>query len=231
MDPCHNGGVWSVTQMELGTVIAPNEVDASLVRLEVNVAQKRAQESADNWWECHFSLNSLQQSLPVFFDEVVHRRGYSPRWVVGLMAKQPAVIIGFTDKGTLEPDQPQTLLFSTRRPASPFLRKLIHPRRITLSPRVERFGARLLTPTSVANPWSWTENSLVNRATGRLLLERPRTGRSIQSLSPKYSGRADTSWGRERSGPVADRIGPPAQREYNVLDGVQLVLAIFYRAT
>jgi hypothetical protein len=34
--------------MGLGTVIAPNEVDASLVRLEVNVAQKRAQESADN---------------------------------------------------------------------------------------------------------------------------------------------------------------------------------------
>jgi len=36
---------------------------------------------------------------------------------------------------------------------------------------------------------------------------------------------------REVPGPVADRIGPPAQREYNVLDGVQLVLAIFYRAT
>jgi hypothetical protein len=101
-------------------------------------------------------------------------------------------------------------LFSTRRPASPFLRKLIHPRRITLSPRVERFGARLLTPTSVANPWSWTENSLVNRASGRLLLEGPRTGRSIQSLSPKYSGRADTSWGRERSGACSRQDRTPS---------------------
>jgi dihydropyrimidinase len=65
---------------------------------------KRAtKENVDNWWESPFGANQLQTSVPVFFDEVVNRRGYDPSFVVEKMATNIADTYGMPNKGTLEP--------------------------------------------------------------------------------------------------------------------------------
>lgn len=63
----------------------------------------RESKEVDNWWESKLGANSLQTSLPVFYDEAVNRRGYSPSFVVRVMATNPARIFGLSAKGTLEP--------------------------------------------------------------------------------------------------------------------------------
>ena len=65
---------------------------------------KRAdKEDVDNWWESPFGANQLQSSVPVFYDEAVNRRGYSPSFVVRTMATNIADTYGMPDKGSLDP--------------------------------------------------------------------------------------------------------------------------------
>lgn len=63
----------------------------------------RDQKQVDNWWEGTFGMNSLQRSLPVFYDEAVEERGFSPSFVVAKLAANPAQIFGMPEKGTLGP--------------------------------------------------------------------------------------------------------------------------------
>ena len=66
-------------------------------------AFKRADKTVENWWDSSFGANGLQTSLPVFYDEAVNRRGYSPSFVVRMMCANPARTFGFAGKGTLDP--------------------------------------------------------------------------------------------------------------------------------
>ncbi|RQG98649.1 dihydroorotase [Natrarchaeobius oligotrophus] len=68
-----------------------------------HVAYRRDEKEADDWWDSPYGVNGLQHSLPVFFDEAVHRRGHSPSSVVRAMAARPARLFGLEEKGTLEP--------------------------------------------------------------------------------------------------------------------------------
>lgn len=68
-----------------------------------HVATKRASKEVKNWWETSFGANSLQYSLPVFYDEAVNRRGFSRPFLVRLMCSNPAKTFGLSQKGTLEP--------------------------------------------------------------------------------------------------------------------------------
>ncbi|MFC6864357.1 dihydroorotase family protein [Halomicroarcula sp. GCM10025817] len=63
----------------------------------------RDQKQVEPWWEGTFGMNSLQRSLPVFYDEAVEERGFSPSFVVAKLASNPARIFGMPDKGTLDP--------------------------------------------------------------------------------------------------------------------------------
>ncbi|RQG96518.1 dihydroorotase [Natrarchaeobius chitinivorans] len=76
-----------------------------------HVAYTRDRKSVENWWDCPYGANSLQRSLPVFYDEAVNRRNYSPSFVVKVMSTQPAQIFGFSNKGTLEPGTDADLVF------------------------------------------------------------------------------------------------------------------------
>lgn len=60
---------------------------------------KRRSKDVENWWESPFGANSLQTSLPVFYDEAVNRRGHSPSFVVELMCRNPAETFGLESKG------------------------------------------------------------------------------------------------------------------------------------
>ena len=60
------------------------------------------QKQVENWWDSAFGANALQVSLPVFYDEAVNRRGFSPSFVVQVMATNPADTFGLSEKGTLE---------------------------------------------------------------------------------------------------------------------------------
>ena len=90
----------------------PDDNDAMFEHLEAGTLDvvstdhcgyTRESKEVENWWESKFGANSLQTSLPVFYDEAVNRRGYSPSFVVRVMATNPAQIFGLDDKGTLEP--------------------------------------------------------------------------------------------------------------------------------
>jgi dihydropyrimidinase len=63
----------------------------------------RDQKQFDDWWDGTFGMNSIQRSLPVFFDEAVDERGFSPSFVVRKLAANPARIFGMPWKGTLDP--------------------------------------------------------------------------------------------------------------------------------
>jgi dihydropyrimidinase len=68
-----------------------------------HVAFERADKEVENWWDSSFGANGLQASLPVFFDEAVNRREFSPSFVVRAMCANPARTFGLHGKGTLEP--------------------------------------------------------------------------------------------------------------------------------
>lgn len=57
----------------------------------------------ENWWDSKFGANALQTNLPVFHDEAVNRRGFSPSFVVEKLCTNPARIFGMPEKGTLDP--------------------------------------------------------------------------------------------------------------------------------
>lgn len=63
----------------------------------------RDQKQVENWWNGTYGMNSLQRSLPVFYDEAVEERGFSPSFVVAKLAANPARIFGMPNKGTLDP--------------------------------------------------------------------------------------------------------------------------------
>ena len=63
----------------------------------------REQKQHENWWEGTFGMNSLQRSLPVFYDEAVDERGFGPSFVVEKLCTAPARIFGMPEKGTLAP--------------------------------------------------------------------------------------------------------------------------------
>jgi dihydropyrimidinase len=68
-----------------------------------HVAFKRSDKEVEHWWESSFGANGLQTSLPVFYDEAVNERGFSPPFVVRVMCTNPARTFGLPGKGTLEP--------------------------------------------------------------------------------------------------------------------------------
>jgi dihydropyrimidinase len=57
----------------------------------------------DNWWESPFGANSIQYSLPVFYEMAVAQRGWSLPYLVRVMCTNPAQTFGMPQKGTLEP--------------------------------------------------------------------------------------------------------------------------------
>jgi dihydropyrimidinase len=63
----------------------------------------RDKKEVDNWWDSTSGANQLQTSVPVFFDEAVNRRGYSPSFVVEKMSTNIADTYGMPNKGTLDP--------------------------------------------------------------------------------------------------------------------------------
>jgi len=63
----------------------------------------RDQKQVENWWDGTYGMNSLQRSLPVFYDEAVAERGFSPSFVVSKLAANPARVFGMPEKGTLVP--------------------------------------------------------------------------------------------------------------------------------
>lgn len=68
-----------------------------------HTAFRRRDKDVDRWWDSSFGVNSVQYSLPVFFDEAVNVRGLSPSFVVEVMCTNPARTFGLPGKGTLEP--------------------------------------------------------------------------------------------------------------------------------
>jgi len=68
-----------------------------------HVAFDRSQKEVSNWWDSTFGANSVQQSLPVFHDEAVVKRGFSYPFLVRVMCTNPAQTFGLEAKGTLEP--------------------------------------------------------------------------------------------------------------------------------
>ncbi len=64
---------------------------------------KRDKKEVDNWWDSTSGANQLQTSVPVFYDEAVNRRGYSPSFVVSVMSTNIADTYGMPNKGTLDP--------------------------------------------------------------------------------------------------------------------------------
>ena len=57
----------------------------------------------ENWWDAPFGVNSLQYSLPVFYEEAIIERGHSLPFLVRLMCTNPAQTFGLPQKGTLDP--------------------------------------------------------------------------------------------------------------------------------
>jgi dihydropyrimidinase len=55
----------------------------------------------ENWWDSQFGANSLQVGLPVFYDEAVGQRSYSPSFVVRRKSTYPAETFGFSRKGKI----------------------------------------------------------------------------------------------------------------------------------
>ena len=66
-----------------------------------HVASTRREKSAEAWWDCPFGVNSLQTSLPVFYDEAVESRGYGLPFVVRVMCTNPARTFGLPRKGDI----------------------------------------------------------------------------------------------------------------------------------
>jgi dihydropyrimidinase len=91
----------------------PDDVEAMFEHLESGTLDlistdhccyKRAdKESAENFWDSPSGANQLQTSVPVFYDEAVNRRGYSPSLVVRTMSTNIADTYGMPNKGTLDP--------------------------------------------------------------------------------------------------------------------------------
>ncbi len=82
----------------------------------------RDQKQVENWWEGTYGMNSLQRSLPVFYDEAVENRGFSPSFVVSKLATNPARIFGLAGKGTLDPGTDADIVVfdpDTTEPISP----------------------------------------------------------------------------------------------------------------
>jgi dihydropyrimidinase len=66
-------------------------------------AYTRETKQVENWWDSSFGGNSLQTSLPVFYDEAVNERGYDPSFVVEKLCRAPSQLFGLPQKGTLAP--------------------------------------------------------------------------------------------------------------------------------
>ncbi|WP_264555005.1 dihydroorotase [Halocatena marina] len=56
-----------------------------------------------DWWDSPYGAGSLQESVPVFHDEAVNKRGFGYPFLVRVMSTAPAKIFGLTGKGTLAP--------------------------------------------------------------------------------------------------------------------------------
>jgi dihydropyrimidinase len=91
----------------------PDDVEAMFEYLESGTLDlistdhccfKRAEkQDVENWWDSPSGANQLQTSVPVFYDEAVNNRGYSPSFVVRTMSTNIADTYGMPDKGTLDP--------------------------------------------------------------------------------------------------------------------------------
>ena len=64
---------------------------------------REKKEAVENFWESTSGANQLQTSVPVFYDEAVNRRGYSPTFLVEKMSTAIADTYGMPNKGTLDP--------------------------------------------------------------------------------------------------------------------------------
>ena len=60
-------------------------------------------EDVENFWESTSGANQLQTSVPVFYDEAVNKRGYSPTFLIEKMSRGIADTYGMPNKGTLDP--------------------------------------------------------------------------------------------------------------------------------
>jgi dihydropyrimidinase len=78
--------------------------DGTLSVVSTDHVPLRASEKEDAaWWDSPMGVNSLQTSLPVFFDEAVTERGHSLPFLVRCMCREPARTFGLPRKGRLEP--------------------------------------------------------------------------------------------------------------------------------
>jgi dihydropyrimidinase len=68
-----------------------------------HVPLQKAKKEGTAWWDSPMGVNSLQTSLPVFFDEAVHERDHSLSFLVRRMCLEPARTFGLPRKGRLEP--------------------------------------------------------------------------------------------------------------------------------
>ena len=64
---------------------------------------REEKEGVENFWESTSGANQLQTSVPVFYDEAVNKRGYSPTFLVEKMSTAIADTYGMPNKGTLDP--------------------------------------------------------------------------------------------------------------------------------
>jgi dihydropyrimidinase len=61
------------------------------------------QQKADSvWWDTVYGIPGLQWSFPVFYDEAVNNRGFSPTFVARAMSRNPARTFGIPGKGDVE---------------------------------------------------------------------------------------------------------------------------------
>jgi len=65
--------------------------------------KRKDKEGVENFWESTSGANQLQTSVPVFYDEAVNNRGYSPTFLVEKMSKGIADTYGMPNKGSLDP--------------------------------------------------------------------------------------------------------------------------------
>ncbi|WP_096390242.1 dihydroorotase [Halopenitus persicus] len=56
-----------------------------------------------NWWDSPYGVNSIQYSLPVFYEIAIRQRNLSWPFLVQVMCRNPAQTFGIPQKGTLDP--------------------------------------------------------------------------------------------------------------------------------
>jgi len=57
----------------------------------------------DDWWDSPFGANTIQYSLPVFYETAIQQRDFSWPFLVRVMCQNPAQTFGLPQKGTLDP--------------------------------------------------------------------------------------------------------------------------------